>query len=107
MGRFKKVAPVLKRKKISINADICGVDILGVIKFENRAPPDTSADFEQSSKREALSIISDLSQVVAAFETAMVVEGHTGATTPEDYWQALAENRALLIVKHMLEQNVK
>lgn len=34
----------------------------------------------------------------------MIVEGHTGATDPHDYWQALADNRALLICR-TLEQH--
>ena len=41
--------------------------------------------------------------MIRAFRKPMAIEGHTGETQPEEYWGALAQNRANLIVDLMTE----
>lgn len=37
----------------------------------------------------------------------MIVEGHTGGTSPPEYWQELADNRAKLICTTLVRKGVK
>lgn len=80
------------------------VSIDAEIKFASRKPPDTSAEYDDGSQEQAVAIVGDLAVVVGAFETKMIIEGHTGSTDPPDYWQALAENRANLIVDTLVRR---
>lgn len=95
----RRVSPVIAKGLISIDFDNCSVDIKADIKFEARKPPDTSASFEDRDS--AIEIIADLATVLNAFETPMIIEGHTGQKEPADYWGKLAMARAALICKEL------
>ena len=45
--------------------------------------------------------------MLIAYEEPMVVEGHTGGTSPVEYWQELADNRAQLICDTLVRKGVK
>lgn len=92
------VQPVIKRGNVSIDFDACSVVISKTIQFASRKPPDASAELQPDSLKESDEIITDLATVLSAFQTKMIVEGHTGSTDPPGYWQALADNRAKLLV---------
>eukprot|EP00746_Dinoflagellata_sp_MGD_P164278 gnl/MRDRNA2_/MRDRNA2_92823_c0_seq1.p1 gnl/MRDRNA2_/MRDRNA2_92823_c0~~gnl/MRDRNA2_/MRDRNA2_92823_c0_seq1.p1 ORF type:complete len:1064 (+),score=201.78 gnl/MRDRNA2_/MRDRNA2_92823_c0_seq1:226-3417(+) len=95
----RRVSPVIAKGNISIDFDNCTVDIKGDIKFEARKPPDHSASFDDRAA--AVEIIADLATVINAFETPMIIEGHTGQKEPADYWGKLAMNRAALICREL------
>lgn len=77
------------------------MDILVSIAFAARKPPDTSAAFEEKGYHQAQDVLQDLSVVVGAYRTPMIVEGHTGQVEPRAYWEELAHNRAALIIQNL------
>jgi hypothetical protein len=95
--------PVLGRGNVGIDFDNCTINIEKDIDFENRKPPDTSAEFKEGTEDDVRLVLEDVATVVKAFKAPMIVEGHTGATDPPDYWQALAQNRAQKICEVMYE----
>ena len=76
------------------------------IKFARRAPPDTSAELEDSDKKDSISSIKDLATALKTYMARIIIEGHTGASNPADYWSALAKNRAELICSILLKNGV-
>lgn len=106
--KFKRLRDlgVLQRGNVSIDYNKCQVNIDKDIPFENRKEPDTSAEFKKGDEEKAERIVQDLSIVVATLKVSMVLEGHTGATEPWNYWQALAKNRAILINDTMVRFGV-
>jgi len=100
----RRVSPVIAKGLISIDFDNCSVEIKADIKFEARKPPDTTAAFEDRAA--AVEIIADLATVINAFETPMIIEGHTGQKEPADYWGKLAINRAALICRELCQLGV-
>eukprot|EP00746_Dinoflagellata_sp_MGD_P168078 gnl/MRDRNA2_/MRDRNA2_99227_c0_seq1.p1 gnl/MRDRNA2_/MRDRNA2_99227_c0~~gnl/MRDRNA2_/MRDRNA2_99227_c0_seq1.p1 ORF type:complete len:737 (+),score=132.27 gnl/MRDRNA2_/MRDRNA2_99227_c0_seq1:97-2307(+) len=106
--KFKRLRDlgVLKRGNVSIDYDKCQVNIDKDIPFENRKEPDTSAEFKKGDEEKAERIVQDLSCVVSTLKVSMVLEGHTGATEPWQYWQELAKNRAILINDTMVRFGV-
>jgi hypothetical protein len=97
------VYPVCLRGSVTVEYDSCEIVIEKEIPFEARKPPDTSAEFVAGTEEAVREIIEDLAVVVKAFRSPMVVEGHTGATDPADYWGELAQNRANKIVDILYE----
>jgi hypothetical protein len=95
--------PVLGRGTVGIDFDNCTINIEKDIDFENRKPPDTSAEFKEGTEDDVRLVLEDVAIVVKAFRAPMIVEGHTGATDPMDYWSALAQNRAQKICEVMYE----
>eukprot|EP00397_Hematodinium_sp_SG-2012_P007332 GEMP01007376.1.p1 GENE.GEMP01007376.1~~GEMP01007376.1.p1 ORF type:complete len:935 (+),score=173.58 GEMP01007376.1:33-2837(+) len=105
-AKVRFVAPILKRKNLTIDFENCEVLIEKEIKFETRKPPDASAALDSAEKRKSLIIIDDLAGVIGAFMDKMVIEGHTGSVDPPEYWQELADNRSMLICNLLEERNV-
>lgn len=99
--KVRLVEPICKKGNVEMLYDACSVRIDKEIAFENRKPPDASAAFVVSSQKVAEEVLKDLSIVLKAFLEPMIIEGHTGATDPPEYWQLLATNRAILIVKFL------
>lgn len=87
---------VLARGNVGVDFDKCEIKIEKEIPFASRKPPEEPTAEYPDAKAEATAknILSDLAVVLNAFAQAVAVEGHTGATDPEDYWKALATNRA-------------
>lgn len=104
--KYKVVQPLLKKGNIHVDFDKCTVDILVSIAFAARKPPDTSAEFEQKGYAQAMDVLQDLSVVISAYRTPMIVEGHTGQVEPREYWEALAQNRSALIVQSLQKDGV-
>lgn len=98
-----KQSGVLKRGNVSIDFDNCVVNMDVEISFMSRQPPDATADITDGKEEEAERVMADLAVVVNIFQVSMVIEGHTGATEPADYWGELALNRAKLISETMVE----
>jgi hypothetical protein len=98
-----KESGVLMRGNISIDYDGCAVNMDVELPFANRTPPDSSAEITAGREEEAEKVMEDLAMVVNIFQVSMVIEGHTGATEPADYWGDLALNRAKLISGTMSE----
>jgi hypothetical protein len=94
---------VLNRGNVSLDYDNCNINMDKEIPFANRSQPDTSADFADGKSEMARQIINDLSIVINCFQMGMVLEGHTGATEPYEYWSELAANRAGLLSQIMVE----
>lgn len=99
--KHRIVYPLLKHGNIAVDFDQCTVDILVSIAFAARKPPDASAAFEEKGYAQAQEVLKDLSVVVRAYRTVMIVEGHTGQVEPRDYWEVLAYNRSALIVNEL------
>jgi len=86
---------------IHVDFDRCTVDILVSISFAARKPPDASAAFDEKGYSQAQEVLKDLSVVVGAYRTPMIVEGHTGQVEPRAYWEELGQNRSTLIVQNL------
>jgi hypothetical protein len=95
------VKPVVSRGVVGVDYHNCSIEILMDIPFEPRKEPDTSAEFVEDQKEKVEEMVLDLSTVVHAFDSPMVVEGCTGGTGSQ-YWSELAQNRANKIVSMML-----
>mmetsp|Transcript_76795 Transcript_76795/g.205143 ORF Transcript_76795/g.205143 Transcript_76795/m.205143 type:complete len:317 (+) Transcript_76795:2352-3302(+) len=104
--KWEIVEPINSRGNIFVNRDDCSVQILRPLPFENRKPPDTSAKLEPGVMKEALLIISNLAKVIKEYMVPMYIEGHTGATEPQAFWEELAQNRSQLLVDMLEEQGV-
>lgn len=95
--KYRHVLPICKKGHVSVDFDACAVHVQVPIVFANRKPPDTSAALEQSKEDESMETINDLAEVLKAYGERMVIEGHTGQTSPPEYWGKLADNRSILV----------
>jgi len=94
---------VLQRGNVDIDFDAGVIKINKEIPFDAKTPPeDPTANFkDEQAEKDAAVILKDLAEVVATFDEAVVIEGHTGGTEPHEYWQALGNNRAARIVEEI------
>eukprot|EP00746_Dinoflagellata_sp_MGD_P040929 gnl/MRDRNA2_/MRDRNA2_198838_c0_seq1.p1 gnl/MRDRNA2_/MRDRNA2_198838_c0~~gnl/MRDRNA2_/MRDRNA2_198838_c0_seq1.p1 ORF type:complete len:771 (+),score=139.65 gnl/MRDRNA2_/MRDRNA2_198838_c0_seq1:1-2313(+) len=101
--KLRLIEPIMQKGRISVDFDTCSVHVLIAIQFAARKPPDTSAELERSTQAQSEETIRDLAAVIKAYLEPMVIEGHTGQTTPLEYWKELADNRSNLIA-NLLER---
>lgn len=104
--KARVVAPISKKGLIIVDYENDTVRIERPINFAKRKQPDTSAELEPGGAAEAYRTLRDLAVVLNAYMEDMVVQGHTGGEEPREYWQALAFNRAKLIVSLLEEEGV-
>jgi len=105
-GKRQDCSAAYKRGTVSVDERLKSVSILQPIDFASRKPPDASAELEESKAAGAITVIKDVAIVLKAYLEKMIVEGHTGATSPPDYWNQLALNRADLICSILVENGV-
>jgi hypothetical protein len=106
-GKRQACEQAIARKSVSVDESTRAVSILKPLEFATRKPPDTSAELEYSRHAEAISTLKDVAIVLKEYMEKMIVEGHTGATEPADYWNTLAQNRANLICSILVENGVR
>lgn len=102
--RSADCAPALARGAVEVDERRKILTISTPIKFARRAPPDTSAELEDSDKKDSVSSIKDLATALKTYMARIIIEGHTGASNRADYWSALAKNRAELICSILLKE---
>jgi len=95
------VLPITKKGNISVEYDLCTISVEKPIQFENRKPPDASAALEKNNQKESEETLWDLASVLKAYMEPMIIEGHTGKTSPREYWGQLADNRSNLIARYL------
>lgn len=102
----KLVEPVLLNGNVDINFRTKEINLVGSIAFESRAPPDSSATYDPEQESLARAILDDVATVMKAYKIHFIVEGQCGGGNPPEFWQELADNRALLICEGLESRGV-
>eukprot|EP00927_Polykrikos_kofoidii_P023059 TRINITY_DN21354_c0_g1_i1.p1 TRINITY_DN21354_c0_g1~~TRINITY_DN21354_c0_g1_i1.p1 ORF type:complete len:1412 (-),score=230.39 TRINITY_DN21354_c0_g1_i1:301-4449(-) len=102
--KFRIVNAVLKKGWVEIDFQECKISTAVPLKFAPRAPPDTSAEFDQELAGDVAETLRDLAVILEAYLQPMVVEGRTGGSDPYAFWLELAHNRSRLIISYLENQ---
>jgi len=102
----KLVEPALSNGFVQIDFRTKQINLMTEVKFMSRAPPDSSAAYDPEEEKTAQAILDDVALVMRTYKVHFIVEGQCGGGNPPEFWQELADNRALLICEGLESRGV-
>jgi len=106
--KLEDVKPLLDQGIISIDFDVCEIEVSSRIKFEEKTPPDASSTIAANNMQRAKQIVQALVSVLKVYprksELALCVQDHQEY---RNYLHQLADNRATCVTNMIAKEGVK